>query len=94
MSRRPVAIPVVHDREDANTVFWWREQASCRGREARLFYPSTEDETRRAKAVCSTCPVRECCLEHALAKRERDGIWGGLTERERRRLQRQRQRRA
>ena len=49
----------------------------------------TDEEAGVAKAICSTCPVREACLEHALSAREREGIWGGATERERRRILRQ-----
>ncbi len=75
----------------AVTVFpQWREHARCRGADAAIFYPTTEDEIRKARAFCATCPVRECCLEHALLHRERDGIWGGMTGRERRRVLRQR----
>jgi WhiB family redox-sensing transcriptional regulator len=56
------------------------------------FYPATDDEAEGAKAVCDQCPVREACLEHALSVREKDGVWGGCTERERRRILRQRRR--
>jgi WhiB family redox-sensing transcriptional regulator len=56
------------------------------------FYPATDDEAESAKAVCAQCPVREACLEHALSVREKDGVWGGCTERERRRILRQRRR--
>ena len=51
-------------------------------------------EADPAKEICALCPVRTSCLEHALAVRERDGVWGGATERERRRLIRQRRRTA
>lgn len=74
----------------------WRKRAACRGIDVDVFYPSTEDDADadEAKVVCSECPVREACLEHALAHREREGIWGGTTERERRRIVRQRRRSA
>ena len=74
----------------------WRSKAACKGLSADIFYPSTEDDADAipAKAVCSECAVRESCLEHALAVREKDGIWGGATERERRRIIRQRRRTA
>ena len=67
-------------------------QASCKSLGPDAFYPITEDEidAAEAKAVCAVCPVRENCLEHALMNREREGIWGGATERERRRIARQR----
>lgn len=74
----------------------WRRRAACRGIDAEVFYPSTDDETDAApaKAICEQCPVREPCLEHALASREREGVWGGTTERERRRIVRQRRKSA
>jgi WhiB family redox-sensing transcriptional regulator len=73
----------------------WRQQAACRGVDPDIFYPvSDDDEALEAKAICSQCPVRELCLEHALTYREKHGVWGGLTERERRRLLRQRRKSA
>jgi WhiB family transcriptional regulator, redox-sensing transcriptional regulator len=74
----------------------WRAKAECRGLDPQIFYPPTdeEDDAAPAKAVCASCPVREPCLEHALAYREKEGIWGGASERERRRIIRQRRRTA
>lgn len=74
----------------------WRKHAACRGISADVFYPVTEDEAdaAEAKAVCAQCSVRQACLEFALAHREREGIWGGATERERRRIIRQRRKSA
>jgi WhiB family redox-sensing transcriptional regulator len=57
-----------------------------------MFFPETEDQADVAKMVCHGCDVRISCLEHALASREKVGVWGGATERERRRLIRQRRR--
>jgi WhiB family redox-sensing transcriptional regulator len=54
----------------------------------------SDDDVWEAKAVCDACPVHQSCLEHALTVREREGVWGGLTERERRRVLRQRRRTA
>lgn len=70
----------------------WRSRAACTGIDSDIFYPASEDEAdaEAAKAVCAVCPVRVVCLEHALGVREKDGIWGGATERERRRMLRQR----
>ena len=68
----------------------WRQHAACRGIDAAVFYPGSEEEAEAAKAVCAGCLVRQPCLEYALAVRERDGVWGGATEKERRRLIRQR----
>ena len=74
----------------------WRKRAACRGIDVEVFYPLSEDEidAAQAKAICEVCPVRQACLEHALAHREREGIWGGTTERERRRIVRQRRKSA
>jgi len=74
----------------------WRTQAACTGIDSDIFYPASEDEidAMEAKAICVVCPVQAACLEYALASREREGIWGGTTERERRRIHRQRRKTA
>jgi WhiB family redox-sensing transcriptional regulator len=72
----------------------WRQHAACRGLDPEVFYPTSEEDAEEARAVCGQCPVRQLCLEHALASRERDGVWGGMTERERRRIVRQRRKSA
>jgi WhiB family transcriptional regulator, redox-sensing transcriptional regulator len=72
----------------------WRDHAACRGIDPDVFYPVTDEEAEPAKAVCDQCSVRQACLEYALAAREREGVWGGATERERRRIIRQRRRTA
>jgi WhiB family redox-sensing transcriptional regulator len=72
----------------------WRQRAACRGVDPDIFYPASDEEAEAAKAICAACPVREACLEYALANRERDGVWGGATERERRRIVRQRRKTA
>jgi WhiB family redox-sensing transcriptional regulator len=68
----------------------WRDEAACRGFETEIFFPITDEDAGPAKAICATCPVREACLEFALVTRQEDGIWGGLTEAERRRIRRRR----
>jgi len=68
----------------------WRESGACRTAPTALFFPATDDEAGPAKAICATCPVREPCLVFALANREEQGVWGGLTETERRRTRRRR----
>jgi len=68
----------------------WQEEANCLGVDPDLFFPERGASTREAKAVCAGCEVRVDCLEYALANGEKFGIWGGLSERERRRLRRQR----
>ncbi len=72
----------------------WRQRAACRGVDPDVFYPASDEEAEEAKSICRVCPVREACLEYALANRERDGVWGGATERERRRIVRQRRKSA
>jgi WhiB family redox-sensing transcriptional regulator len=68
----------------------WQAKANCMGVDPDLFFPERGDSTREAKEVCRGCVVREDCLEHALANGEKFGIWGGLSERERRRVRRSR----
>ena len=72
----------------------WRQRAACRGVDPDIFYPVSDEEAEEAKAICSECSVRQPCLEYAIANRERDGVWGGATERERRRIIRQRRKTA
>jgi WhiB family redox-sensing transcriptional regulator len=72
----------------------WQAFARCRGVPAEVFYPITDEEAEQPKAICGLCPVREACLEYAISAREKEGVWGGLTERERRRLVRRRRRSA
>ena len=72
----------------------WRQRAACRGVDPDIFYPVSDEEAEAAKAICVQCTVREMCLEYALMNRERDGVWGGATERERRRIIRQRRKSA
>ena len=66
----------------------WMLEAKCLDADPEAFFPEKGGSTREAKRICSICPVREECLEYALANEERFGIWGGLSERERRRAKR------
>jgi WhiB family redox-sensing transcriptional regulator len=72
----------------------WRELGACRGLEPSIFYPDEDDNAEDAKDICQQCSVRVACLEFALSAREKQGVWGGATERERRRMIRQRRRSA
>ena len=63
----------------------WAAYAACRDAEADWFFPGPDGDTRAAIRVCRGCPVQEECLDWALDTRIRYGIWGGMTERERRR---------
>ncbi len=67
----------------------WQERALCAQTDPEAFFPEKGGSTREAKKVCVGCEVRSQCLEYALANDERFGIWGGLSERERRRLKKQ-----
>ena len=64
----------------------WQERALCAQTDPEAFFPEKGGSTREAKRVCLTCDVRDECLEYALQHDERFGIWGGLSERERRKL--------
>jgi WhiB family transcriptional regulator, redox-sensing transcriptional regulator len=66
----------------------WMDQALCAQTDPELFFPEKGGSTRDAKKVCQACEVREDCLARALDTGERWGIWGGLSERERRALRR------
>ena len=78
--RRPV-------EEDDNPL-GWQTDALCAQTDPEAFFPEKGGSTRDAKRICSTCDVRDQCLEYALQNDERFGIWGGLSERERRKLKR------
>ena len=77
-----------------DTTVSWRDKAACRGSDPDIFYPVNEDDADEAIAICMACPVREPCLEYALVARERYGVWGGTTEKDRRRIWRKRRRSA
>jgi WhiB family redox-sensing transcriptional regulator len=64
----------------------WQERALCAQTDPEAFFPEKGGSTREAKRICLGCEVRSECLEYALAHDERFGIWGGLSERERRKL--------
>ena len=74
----------------------WRLIGLCKGSSTVVFYPPSDDDSlaEEAKTICSMCTVRKPCLEFALTTREKHGVWGGLTDRERRRVLRQRRRSA
>jgi len=64
----------------------WRDDALCAQTDPEAFFPEKGGSTRSAKKICSSCDVRDECLEYALENEERFGIWGGKSERERRKL--------
>jgi WhiB family transcriptional regulator, redox-sensing transcriptional regulator len=87
--KRPVADPGVYAcaecrmKPDAHS---WQERALCAETDPEAFFPEKGGSPREAKRICTGCEVRAECLEYALANDERFGIWGGLSERERRRM--------
>ena len=64
----------------------WRDEGLCAQTDPEAFYPEKGHSPKPAKKVCADCPVQALCLEYALAHDERYGVWGGLSERERREL--------
>src|SRR5205814_9815428 len=66
----------------------WQERANCLGVDPDLFFPERGASTKEAKSVCGGCEVKMECLEYALRHGEKFGIWGGMSERERRRIRR------
>ena len=68
----------------------WQDLANCLGVDPELFFPERGASTREAKDVCRACVVNSDCLEFALQNSEKFGIWGSMSERERRRIRRQR----
>jgi WhiB family redox-sensing transcriptional regulator len=71
----------------------WRQRAACIHYVGEVdFFPARGESVREAKAVCAICPVREECLEYALETNVLCGVWGGLSERERRQVRRDRAR--
>jgi len=84
-------LSLVPDRVDADAEAvddLWQERALCAQTDPEAFFPEKGGSTREAKRICLGCEVKDECLDYALAHDERFGIWGGLSERERRRLKR------
>ena len=77
-------------REGGDEELRWQDQAACLGMDPDLFFPERGASTREAKSICRSCMVRVDCLEFALRNGEKFGIWGGMSERERRRIRRMR----
>ena len=77
--RRPAAT-------DEDSALAWQADALCAQTDPEAFFPEKGGSTREAKRICLGCEVKDSCLEYALANDERFGIWGGLSERERRRV--------
>ena len=87
---RLVAVGTLGAAEDGEDdgLLAWQDQALCAQTDPEAFFPEKGGSTREAKRICVGCEVKQECLEYALMQDERFGIWGGLSERERRRLKR------
>jgi WhiB family redox-sensing transcriptional regulator len=72
----------------------WRDDAACLGLDGDMFFPGVGGSTVRAKVICNVCTVKQPCLDYALKTGSHDGIWGGLSYRERLRYARKRRRAA
>lgn len=69
----------------------WYEDALCAQTDPEAFFPEKGGSTRNAKAMCLRCDVREQCLEAAIDRDERFGIWGAMSERDRRKEKKRRE---
>ncbi|GMQ86592.1 MAG: WhiB family transcriptional regulator [Acidimicrobiia bacterium] len=76
---RALAAPILEERP-------WAVFAACRETEADMFFGTNRDSERAALGICAICTVVEECLDHALGTRERFGVWGGATEKQRKRM--------
>ncbi|GAA2177057.1 hypothetical protein GCM10009847_01460 [Leucobacter tardus] len=82
----PVFLGVPGVRQADEEEVSWQSDALCAQTDPEAFFPEKGGSTREAKKICESCEVRSECLQYALENDERFGIWGGLSERERRRL--------
>ncbi|MFZ4810266.1 MAG: WhiB family transcriptional regulator [Ilumatobacteraceae bacterium] len=71
---------------DPDSVTAWMADGNCRSYPPAAFFPSDGVGVDRARKICATCPVIDTCLEYALEQRIEHGVWGGCSERERRRI--------
>ncbi|MFT8593291.1 MAG: WhiB family transcriptional regulator [Bifidobacterium sp.] len=76
---------------DSSEDLSWQHRALCAQTDPEAFFPEKGGSTRETKRICAQCEVRELCLEWAIAHDERFGIWGGMSERERRRYHKEQQ---
>lgn len=83
MTGSVIHLPFLDDPEDQVS---WQDRGLCAQTDPEAFFPEKGGSARPAKEVCRSCEVRAECLEYALVHDERFGVWGGKTERERRKL--------
>jgi WhiB family redox-sensing transcriptional regulator len=81
-----LGVPGVRQSNDDDNPLAWQADSLCAQTDPEAFFPEKGGSTRDAKKICTSCEVRTECLEYALHNDERFGIWGGLSERERRKL--------
>ncbi|MEB4615441.1 WhiB family transcriptional regulator [Leucobacter sp. M11] len=84
-----LGVPGIRRPEDEEAQLAWQADALCAQTDPEAFFPEKGGSTREAKRICESCEVRSSCLDYALENDERFGIWGGLSERERRKLRRE-----
>ena len=87
-TNRFMDVDVSHLPADPSPPDFWQDRAACFGIDPDVFFPITEDQAESALAFCNVCRIREDCLAWALKNGERYGVWGGMTEQQRRRVQR------
>lgn len=85
----PVFLGTPGVRQQEEETLAWQADALCAQTDPESFFPEKGGSTREAKRICDSCEVRSECLDYALQNDERFGIWGGLSERERRKLRRE-----
>lgn len=90
VKKEPYIAPEVEESDDDNEL-GWQIDALCAQVDPEAFFPEKGGSLRMAKKICEMCDVKEQCLNYALENNERFGVWGGLSERERRKLERARQ---
>ena len=95
---RTAALNVPQHPRESERFMDWRQQAACLDDDPELFFPvgttgPALEQVERAKSVCRSCTVIDQCLEWALESNQDAGVWGGMSEDERRTLRRSRQRR-
>jgi len=81
-----LGVPGVRSSIAEDNSLAWQADSLCAQTDPEAFFPEKGGSTRDAKKICSSCEVKSQCLEYALGNDERFGIWGGLSERERRKL--------
>ncbi len=84
-----LGVPGVRKNVDEGNPLGWQTDSLCAQTDPEAFFPEKGGSTRDAKKICGACEVRTECLDYALSNDERFGIWGGLSERERRKLRKQ-----